>query len=192
MRYAHVILSFGISHFPRTMTEHEQGLKEGNHHPLPRSLHDHAREKNNMVSPFVFRIQDCAQQGIRFKDYICVGEQQPLASGFRSCQPHGMGFSEPVGWKIVDMNNPEPSACARRDPLHDRPGCIAAAVIDRDYFEIGVIDSNQTRQRSFNLGGFITRRNNDAHTSIARGSSRTSIPLGPGNVRDLSHSKSSA
>jgi len=46
------------------MSEDEERLKKSDHHALARSLHDHSREKDNVVSALSFGIGNSAAQGI--------------------------------------------------------------------------------------------------------------------------------
>src|SRR5258708_27498969 len=54
--HAHVVSRFGIGNFPRAVSENEKRLEESDHHSLARPLHDHAREKDNVVSSLRFGI----------------------------------------------------------------------------------------------------------------------------------------
>src|SRR5260370_811869 len=72
--HTHVIPRFRIGNFPRSASENEEHLEEGDHHSLARPLHDHAREKDDVVSSLSFGVSNSAPQRIRLEEYIHIGE----------------------------------------------------------------------------------------------------------------------
>ncbi len=89
----HVVARFGIGNFPGTMSENEKRLEEGDHHCLARPLHDHAREKDDVIGALRFGIGDGTAQGIGLEEHIGIGEEQPVSSRLLAGSPHCMCFA---------------------------------------------------------------------------------------------------
>src|SRR6266849_9557784 len=70
----HVVPRFGIGNFPRAVSENEKRLEESDHHSLARPLHDHAREKDDVVSSLSFGVSNSTPQRIGLEQYVGIGE----------------------------------------------------------------------------------------------------------------------
>src|SRR6266481_3851466 len=72
--HTHVVPRFGIGNLPRAVSENEKRLKKSDHHFLARSLHDHPREKDDMVGSLSCGISNRAPQHIGLEQYVSIGE----------------------------------------------------------------------------------------------------------------------
>src|SRR5208282_3036149 len=77
--HAHVVARFGIGNFPWPVSENKKHLEKRDHHSLAYALHDHAREKNEMVGSLRLGISNGAPQNVGLEEYIGVGEEHPLS-----------------------------------------------------------------------------------------------------------------
>lgn len=93
--YPHVVLRLGISDLPWPVSKNEKRLEERDHHSLARALHDHAREKNNVVGSFRLRVSHRAPQSIGLEEDVGIGKEQPLPRRLQSGRPHSVRFAEP-------------------------------------------------------------------------------------------------
>src|SRR5579872_6219142 len=132
----HVIFALRIGHLPRAMSENKQRLEKGNHHSFTRTMHDHERKQDNMVSMLCFGIGKSTSKGVGTEEHIGIGEQKPFASRLISARPHGMHLSHPALRQFIDMNDLK--AFHRLYPggnmLHDLACAVRRAVVDRDDF----------------------------------------------------------
>src|SRR6202790_1107906 len=93
--HTHVVSRFGIGNFPRAVSENKKRLKESDHHFLARPLHDHAREKDDMVGSLRFGVSNGAPQRIALEEHIGIGEEQPIPTRLLAGCPHGICSTEP-------------------------------------------------------------------------------------------------
>ena len=99
---------FGIGNFPRPVSENEKHLEESDHHSLAPALHDHAREKDDVIGALRFSIGNGSPQRIGLEEYIGIGEEQPVPSRLLASGKHGVRFAQPPRWQFRNVDYLEP------------------------------------------------------------------------------------
>src|SRR6202521_215230 len=189
--HTHVVPRFRVGNFPRAVSENEKRLKESDHHFLARPLHDHAREKDDMIGSLSFGIGNSAPQRIGFEEYIRIGEEQPVPTRLLAGHPHGMRFAEPPRGQFRNVDDLQQAMClgARRNLIHNLSGAVRRTIIDGDNFIVGIIEGEQLPQRLANMFFLVARRNNNADSRLAVWSRWPAIPFGPRDVGDMRHTE---
>src|SRR5208282_140602 len=94
--HAHVVARFGIGNFPWPVSENKKHLEKRDHHSLAYALHNHAREKNEMVGSLRLGISKGAPQHIGLEEYVGVRKEQPLSCRLLTSRPHRVRFPQPA------------------------------------------------------------------------------------------------
>src|SRR5581483_5851327 len=103
---SHVIVGTGIGDLPWPVSEHEEGLKEGDHHFFASGLHDNPWEHDEMIGLRCFGVGERPPERIGLKQDIAVREYQPNAGRLLPCRPHRVGLPQPAGRKLTNMEYP--------------------------------------------------------------------------------------
>ena len=100
-----------------------------------------------MVGPLGLGISQRPPHGVRFEQHVGVGKEQPVPGRLVRRSPHGVCFSQPAGGQFAVMNHAQATWTIgmRRHPLHDFAGAIGRAIVDCDYFVVGVVERKQLR-----------------------------------------------
>ena len=144
-----------------------------------------------MIGTLRLGVSQRAPQRVGLEVNIGVREEQPVAGRNFTGTPHGMRLAHPTGWQFCDVDDSQlvPRFRTSRGPVHDRPGAIRGAVVDRDDFVVGILERQKLSQRLANMLFFVAGGDNDADPGLTTGSYRFAIPFRPCNVRNLRHSE---
>ena len=175
------------------MSKDKESLEEGNHHPLSRALHDHAREQDHVIGRLGLGIRDCPPQGVGLEENVGVGEQQPVSGGLLAGRPHGVRLAEPARRQFRDVDDFQESMrlWAGDDIVHDLAGSVGRAVVHRDHFVVGIVEGEQTDERFPDVLFLVAGGNDDAGAGVALRSRGRAVPSRTRDVRHLRHAQGS-
>ncbi len=130
-------------------------------------------------------------QGVGLEENIGVGEEQPVASRLFTRDPHGVRLAQPAGRQFCNVDNSQLAMRFRpgRNLIHDLAGVVGGAVVDRNHFKVGILESQQAGEGFADMRFFVASRNDDADARLAIRSCGVVIPFRPGDVCDFWHSQ---
>ena len=97
------ISGFRILHSPGPQEERGSQTKESQHHALAESLHNERGENYEVIGKRSFGVRESAAKRIFAKDYVAVGEQDPIALRLAGAAPHRVRFSQPPRRRFTHM-----------------------------------------------------------------------------------------
>ena len=96
-----------------------------------------------MVCMLALGIGDGATQRVGTEHYVGVGEEKPITAGDGGGLPHGMGLSQPAGWKLANVEHAEASGRGGGDAINNFAGGIGGAIVDDNDLEVVVVLAEQ-------------------------------------------------
>ena len=157
----------GVRHSPRPDGPEAHHMKIAEEHTLAKCLDEGGGEEDEVVGLGGDGVGECTAEGVGAEEDVGVGEEEVVGWGLACGEGHGVGFAEPAGGELGDMESAEFIGMLGGEGGDDVAGRVGAAIVDGDDLQVGVVLIEKGFKCCGDVGGFVASWHDDGQGWIA-------------------------